>query len=76
MVVEASYYCSTGLASHTASLFASVLHCTVQAYRDNAASALSAAKQYTQQSSELGDERPIAGCEFSPDGSRLATCGA
>jgi hypothetical protein len=28
-----------------------------------------------QQSSEIGDDRPIAGCEFSPDGSLLATCG-
>lgn len=33
------------------------------------------AKEFAQQSSEIGDERPIAGCEFSPDGSSLATCG-
>lgn len=33
------------------------------------------AKHITQQSSEIGDERPISGCEFSPNGSMLATCG-
>ena len=27
----------------------------------------------TNQASEIGDERPIAGCAFSPDGSQLAT---
>ncbi|GBF89870.1 U4,U6 small nuclear ribonucleoprotein [Raphidocelis subcapitata] len=34
-----------------------------------------AARQLAQQSSEIGDERPIGGCAFSPDGSLLAACG-
>jgi len=37
--------------------------------------AVKSAKQMAQQSSELGDERPVAGCEYSPDGNHLATCG-
>jgi len=43
--------------------------------RHQRVSGLVLAKQFAQQSSEIGDERPVAGCEFSPDGSRLATCG-
>eukprot|EP00195_Chlamydomonas_chlamydogama_P009404 CAMPEP_0202890186 /NCGR_PEP_ID=MMETSP1392-20130828/686_1 /ASSEMBLY_ACC=CAM_ASM_000868 /TAXON_ID=225041 /ORGANISM="Chlamydomonas chlamydogama, Strain SAG 11-48b" /LENGTH=463 /DNA_ID=CAMNT_0049573717 /DNA_START=97 /DNA_END=1488 /DNA_ORIENTATION=- len=33
------------------------------------------AKRLAQQSSEIGDDRPISGCEFSPSGHLLATCG-
>ncbi|KAL6751821.1 WD40-repeat-containing domain protein [Haematococcus lacustris] len=33
------------------------------------------AKLLAQQSSEIGDERPISSCQFSPEGTHLATCG-
>lgn len=38
-----------------------------------AEAALAAARTVTNQSSELGDERPIVGCAFRPDGAQLAT---
>jgi WD40 repeat protein len=34
---------------------------------------VSALKTLMNQSSEIGDERPIVGCAFSPDGTQLAT---
>ncbi|KAI8471206.1 MAG: WD40-repeat-containing domain protein [Monoraphidium minutum] len=34
-----------------------------------------AARRVAQQSSEIGDERPVGGAAFSPDGSLLAACG-
>ena len=43
---------------------------------DEAAEAADALKQVAalvNQASEIGDERPLTACEFSPDGSRLAT---
>lgn len=43
---------------------------------DEAAEAAAAERQLRtvgNQASEIGDERPIAGCAFSPDGSQLAT---
>uniref|UniRef100_A0A383VFX1 Uncharacterized protein n=1 Tax=Tetradesmus obliquus TaxID=3088 RepID=A0A383VFX1_TETOB len=35
----------------------------------------SAARRLAQISSEIGDDRPIQGVQFSPDGSTVATCG-
>ncbi|KAF6260005.1 WD40-repeat-containing domain protein [Scenedesmus sp. NREL 46B-D3] len=35
----------------------------------------SAARRLAQVSSEIGDDRPIQGVQFSPDGSVVATCG-
>ena len=43
---------------------------------DEAAEAADAVKQVAalvNQASEIGDERPLTACEFSPDGSRLTT---
>lgn len=43
---------------------------------DEAAAATAAERQLriiTNEASELGDDRPIAGCAFSPDGTQLAT---
>jgi U4/U6 small nuclear ribonucleoprotein PRP4 len=34
-----------------------------------------AAKQLSQACSEIGDDRPLGGCAFSPDGRVLAACG-
>lgn len=34
-----------------------------------------AARKLGQQSSEIGDDRPVGGCAFSPDGKLLAACG-
>ena len=48
---------------------------SLQSARATRLSAHAQAKQITQQSSEIGDERPISGCAFSPNGSMLATCG-
>ncbi|GIL66866.1 hypothetical protein Vafri_20334 [Volvox africanus] len=42
---------------------------------DNQATAAAAVRTIVQQSSELGDTRPISHCQFSPDGSSLAACG-
>jgi U4/U6 small nuclear ribonucleoprotein PRP4 len=36
---------------------------------------LDEASRLSQQCSEVGDDRPISGCRFSPDGSSLAVCG-
>jgi U4/U6 small nuclear ribonucleoprotein PRP4 len=44
--------------------------------KDPAAAAKAVERQLrimTNQASEIGDERPIAGCAFSPDGAQLAT---
>jgi len=47
----------------------------MQSARSTRLSAHAHAKHLTQQSSEIGDERPISGCAFSPNGAMLATCG-
>eukprot|EP00955_Chlamydomonas_euryale_P092909 364743-Chlamydomonas_euryale.AAC.108 len=39
------------------------------------AGALDDASRLVQQCSEVGDDRPISGCRFSPDGQTLAICG-
>ncbi|GLC45347.1 hypothetical protein PLESTB_000312800 [Pleodorina starrii] len=39
------------------------------------AAAAAAVRSIVQQSSELGDSRPISHCQFAPDGSALAACG-
>jgi hypothetical protein len=45
-----------------------------QQWSDAGARSLEQAKRLGQQSSEIGADRPIAGCAFSPDGQLLATC--
>lgn len=45
------------------------------AKRATDAAALRRIATVAQQSSEIGDDRPISGCAFSPDGGALATCG-
>jgi hypothetical protein len=45
-----------------------------QQWEEAGSAALDAAKRLGQQSSEIGAERPLAGCAFSPDGQLLASC--
>ena len=46
-----------------------------QEYKSDVSSTLDEVTRLVQQSSEMGDERPISGCQFSPDGQQLAICG-
>jgi len=47
----------------------------MQEYKSEVSSILDEVSRLVQQSSEMGDERPISGCQFSPDGQQLAICG-
>ena len=47
----------------------------LQDYLDNAESVVETATRFSQYGSEIGHDRPIADCKFSPDGEVLATCG-
>ena len=46
-----------------------------QEYASEVSSVLDEVSRLAQQCSEMGDERPISGCQFSPDGQQLAICG-
>ncbi|GAX79451.1 hypothetical protein CEUSTIGMA_g6892.t1 [Chlamydomonas eustigma] len=44
-------------------------------YSSETRSILEEVGSLAQQSSEMGDDRPVSGCQFSPDGQLLAICG-
>lgn len=46
-----------------------------QAHFSRATAATQAVSHLAQQCSEMGDERPLSGCQFSPDGQLVALCG-
>ena len=47
----------------------------LQEHLSEVSSAVDEVGRLAQQCSEMGDDRPISGCQFSPDGQQLAICG-
>ena len=56
-------------------MFISCSLVAIQEYKSEVSFTLDEVTRLVQQSSEMGDERPISGCQFSPDGQQLAICG-
>jgi hypothetical protein len=47
----------------------------MQAYSGHISRLIEEVGSITQRSSDMADDRPVSGCQFSPDGRQLVVCG-